>query len=174
MPIVESGQLLTLEAANLFAGATAPGDVHASNHLRLLNVKLPGMVEEYLDHRPGGSWLGIEIDVQINKLQCDFTLAGWSLQAAQLIQAMQTSQTKFWVFGVIRDRLSGAAYQAQAVITGRLGRADPSAWERGRVHSWDYSIRGIQAYWLSVGDPNLGVQTLWDWSFATNTLKVGN
>jgi P2 family phage contractile tail tube protein len=158
--------ILTLEAANLFCGSSG-----TSNHLRLLDVRLADLEEEYLDHRAGGAPVGIEIDVQINKLLCEFTLAGWTPEVASMISAWITDMNQFWIFGALRQRntINGDVLKATAKIYGRLGKADPTNWQRGSVHHWSYAIRGIIQYRLDVDGT-----VIFDWDFFQNTLATKN
>lgn len=156
-------QPLTLEAANIFCGAF--GD---SNHLRLSGVKLPGYEEAYLDHKPGGAPIAIEVDVVVNRLQCDFTLLGWTPDVDALLGSWRSGSNTFYVFGALRDRLSGDVLQAQATITGRLGKASLNEWQRGAAANTSYSIRGIIAYKLVIA----GFGTMIDWDFFSNTLAM--
>lgn len=159
-----TAQLLTLEAANIFCGVGG-----ASNHLRLLDVKLPGYEEVYVDHKPGGAPLGIEVDVQANRLQCDFVLAGWTPRVNALIGSWRAGSNQFDFFGALRDHLSGNVMQAHASMVGRLGKATPNDWQRGVVSSHAYSIRGIIAYKLVIDG-----STLIQWDFFNNTLSLAD
>jgi phage tail tube protein FII len=156
--------LQTLEAANIFCGAGGK-----SNHLRLTNVRLPGYEETYIDHKAGGAPVAIEVDVQVNRFQCDFTLAGWTPQVDALIGSWQGGSNTFNVFGALRDRMAGTVSQAQATITGRLGKATHNDFQRGSVDRWSYSIRGIIAYKLVVAG-----NTMIDWSFFNNTISLAD
>lgn len=158
--------LLTLEAANLFCG-TVPENVTPSNHLTLAELKLPAFEEQYVDHRPGGAPVAIEIDTVFARLECTFTLAGWSEQVAGLLASWSDQQNQFFAYCVLRDRASGKAIEAVATMNGRLGRADPQNWRRGDLHHWAYSIRGIITYGLQVAD-----NTVIAWDFLSNTLII--
>lgn len=156
--------LLTLEAANMVCGNGGEGQ-----YLRLVNVRLPAMEERYVDHAPGGAPIATEVDVLINKLQCDFTLAGWTPHVAELLDAASQAQQNFWFYGALRDRITGTnVYQATATMFGRLGKADMHPWQRGQTNSWDYSIRGLIRYRLQVAD-----ETVYDWDFFANEFAVG-
>lgn len=162
--------LLTMEAANLYAGVTEPGgDIQNSNHLRLTNIKLPGWDEQYVDHHATGSPVAIEINTMFAHLQCDFTLAGWNTQVASLLAQWGSDVNQFWVFGALRDRVTGNVLQARASIYGRLGKADPQTWGRGSVSDWAYSIRGITTYKLDVGPD----QTLYEFNYFENKFNIG-
>jgi hypothetical protein len=158
-------QPLTLEAANIFCGAAG-----GSNHLRLVNVKLPSYEEVYIDHKPGGAPIGIEIDVIVNKLQCDFNLVGWTPQVDALIGSWRSGVNQFWIFGALRDRLSGSVTQVQVNMTGRLGKVAMNEWQRGSVGSTSYSIKGLIAYKLQIQ----GYGVMIDWSFFNNTLSLAD
>lgn len=158
----------TLEAANLFCGATGQ-----SNHLRLANVKLPDVEEVYVDHRPGGAPVAIEVDVMIQRLECDFTLVGWNPEIDALLNAWQDGQNQFWFFGAIRDRViipdggTTNVFQAIAKMTGRLGKSQPGQWQRGALGEFSYSIRGIIAYRLTVAG-----SIVYDWDFFNNSFST--
>lgn len=159
--------LLTMESANIFCGA-GPADSQASNHLTLSEVKLPGFDEQYVDHRAGGAPVAIEIDTIFAKLDCTFSLAGWSPQVISLLNSWSAQQNTFSIYGAIRDRMSGEVQQAVAHIKGRLGRADPQNWRKGDLQHWQYAIRGIVAYQLSLAG---GLMVSWD--FFQNRLIIG-
>lgn len=159
--------VLTMEAANLFCGA-APSDVNASNHLLLTELKLPGLDEQYVDHRPGGSPIAIEIDTIIARLESTFVLMGWAPQVAELVGSWQQNQNQFYAYGVVRDRMTGEATQSMAIMKGRLGRADPQNWRRGDVMHWNYAIRSITHYELY-----LAGEQIYYWDFFNNIRVVG-
>lgn len=160
--------LLTMEAANIFCGVEAPSDPSQSNHLRLTDIKLPGMDEQYVDHRAAGAPVSIEIDTVFARLQCDFTLAGWSNDVASLIGQWGSAVNQFWIFGALRDRVTGNVVQGQASIYGRLGRADPNQWSRGAVSHWAYSLRGITKYKLSVAG-----EDIYEFDYFNSIFNVG-
>jgi P2 family phage contractile tail tube protein len=147
----QSFPLLTMEAANIFCGVEEPSDPTQSNHLRLTDIKLPGMDEQYVDHRAAGAPIAIEIDTVFARLECTFTLAGWSTDVAALIAQWGSNVNQFWIFGALRDRVTGNVLQGKASIFGRLGRADPQMWRRGDVSHWAYALKGIVRYKLDVG-----------------------
>jgi P2 family phage contractile tail tube protein len=159
--------LLTMEAANIFCGVEAPSDPTQSNHLRLTDIKLPGMDEQYVDHRGAGAPVAIEIDTVFARLECTFTLAGWSTDVAALIGQWGSAANQFWVFGALRDRVTGNVLQGQAKIYGRLGRADPQQWRRGDVSHWAYALRGITRYNLSVG-----AESVYEFDYYNNIFNI--
>jgi phage tail tube protein FII len=163
-------QPLVMESANLFAGMTTAA---GSQHLRLIDVKLPHMEEQMVDWNPGGSPVGIEMDVAIHRLQCDLSLAGWTPQVAELVYAWQNTQNHFWVYGALRDRLTGGIAKAEAHMYGLLSKADPMLWHRGALDHWAYSIRAIIKYRLAV---IRGGQTdaLYTWDFFNNVFSTAD
>ena len=58
---------LVLDYANLFCGS-AVGDDRKSNHLVLTELKLHVMEIQYVDHRPGGAPVAVEIDVVMTRM----------------------------------------------------------------------------------------------------------
>ena len=79
--------LVTLEAANLFCGKV-PELITPSNHLVLAELKLPAWDEQYVDHRPGGAPVAIEIDTVFARPEVTFTLAGWNHQVNSLVDSL--------------------------------------------------------------------------------------
>lgn len=164
--------LLTMEAANIYCGVAAPspGDVNNSNHLRLTEVKLPGFEEQYTEHRAAGAPVSLEINTVFAKLECDFTLAGWTPQVASLIALWGSVNNQYWVYGALRDRVSGNIMQGVASIYGRLGKADPQQWRRGDTANWAYSIRGITKYKLFTND---GSPAIYEYDYFGGIFNIG-
>lgn len=158
--------IITMEKANMFCGA-APSDTNVSNHLIITELKLPAMDEQYTDHRPGGAAVAIEIDTIIARLECTFALVGLTPQVMGLVGSWQQSQNLFYAYGVLRDRQTGEALQAIALLKGRLGRSDPQNWQRGNVLHTQYSIRGITHYEL-----NIAGEQIYFWDFFSNQFIV--
>lgn len=159
---------LTLEAANLFCGKAA-ADSSASLHLKLAGVKLPHFEEFYVDHRPGGCPVSIEIDMIFNRLQCDFTILGFDDTVYETIRAWSEDQNWFFFYGLLRDQLSGGLTKVEARIRGRLGKVEPHEWSRGQLFYTEGEIRSIIGYVLIIG----GV-TVYDWDFENNRLQIGS
>jgi P2 family phage contractile tail tube protein len=170
MPNASVTPLLTMEAANIYCGVQEPNDVLNSNHLRLTDVKLPGMDEQYSDHRAAGAPIAIEIDTFIARLECTFTLAGWTSQVATLLAQWGPAVNQYWVYGAMRDRVTGDILQARAAIYGRLARADPQLWRRGDVSHWAYSIRCITKYTLRIKEDG---DNIYQWDYFANIFNVG-
>lgn len=158
--------LYVMEAANLFV----TDDPTASNHLTISELKLPNIEQNYVDHAPGGGPVTIEVDTIFQKFEATFQLAGWSTQVeAQVgMWAGNSRYTRFYAYGVVRERITGEALEAKAVMYGRLGRANPAQWTRGALQHWDYAIKGMVHYELT-----LAGQEMISWDFFNNTLSIG-
>jgi hypothetical protein len=87
---------------------------------------------------------------------------------ATLVASWIAEQNVFWVYGLLRDRMTAEAIRVSAKMRGRLGLADPQNWNRSSAQHWNYGIKGIIAYQLMVGS-----STIYDWSFFDNRLIVG-
>jgi phage tail tube protein FII len=159
-----------LEYANLYCGS-APTDDTASNHLTLRSVQLPRLEMQYVDHRPGGSPVSIEIDVIQTRMECKFELIGFTPQVMELLgrQWWGIGNNDYFIYGHVRNWEDGSAVQAEARIRGQLGIAEPSEFKRGgEPFHMIYAIRGIQAYSLT-----LGKTPIYDWDFFDNVWAVG-
>ena len=151
--------------ANLYAGIAQSNSLH----LEIVNLKLPGFTETYIDHHPGGAPVSIEVDVSFAKPEATFQLLGWNPSVAGLIGAWQDNQITYSAFGLIRDRASGAALQAVATIRGRLGMADPQTFQKGDAMVWNYAIKGVIYYSL-----NLAGTPIFLWDFLNNVFLPGS
>ena len=137
-----------MEAANLFCGDHDPA---ASKHLTLTELGLPALQEMFQDHHPGGSRVQIEVPVGIQKLEPTFKLAGWD--AAVLTQFGLGSKVTntYTAYGLLRDRMTGTAKQAKAVMRGRLGKVEAEGFQRGELQSHDHTINAMVHYELWIG-----------------------
>jgi len=175
--MARAGTIYVMEGANLICGDSVgemgpmPG---ISTHLVLQEVKLPTMEENYAEHTPAGAPIAIEVPTHINRLEATFNLAGWDPDIMMFMGQNSSQFHRFTFYGMIRDRRTSAALQAIAVIQGRLGRVNPTAFSRGNLMSHEYSIKSITMYNLSmqreVGeDP----QPIFNWDFFTSDFIVG-
>src|SRR5215216_2399381 len=146
-----------MEGANLFCGDHDPTN---STHLILQELKLPGLEENYSDHTPGGAPIAIEVDTHINRLEATFNLAGWNPLVMTLIGRSTRVHQTFTAYGGVRDRRTGRLMEAKAVLQGRLGRVNPTAFRKGDVMAHEYSIRGIVHYELY-----LDTDAIYRWDF---------
>lgn len=137
--------IYVMEAANLFCGSHDPS---ASKHLTLSELKLPDLQENYTEHHPGGSRVGIEINTGIQKLESTFKLTGFDPQVLAQF-GLGTKQSKFYTaYGVILDKSTGENHELKAVFQARLGKVAPDAFSRGDVQGHEYSLNEIMHYEL--------------------------
>jgi phage tail tube protein FII len=178
-----SQTIYVMESANLICGDTAgpagtgsgtasPG---ISTHLILQELKLPGLEENYVDHTPGGVMVGIEIPTHINKLEATFNLAGWDPDVMTFIGQNDPFYQRFTAYGLIRDRRTSEALQSVAIIEGRLGRVNPTAFSKGNLMAHEYSIKSIVHYelWMQLDPGNSTPSEVYWWDFFTSRLRVG-
>ena len=159
--------LMIMDFANLYAGS-APDDETFSNHLTLTEVKLPALDVQYSDHRAAGAPIYTEIPTGIARLECTFVLVGIVPQTMELVDSWVASERNFFVYGNVRDQLSGDAIQAAAAFVGQLGRADPQNFRKGDVMHTNFSIRNITHYEFGIGG-----DLTYFWDFFTNTRIMG-
>lgn len=157
--------IYVMEAANLFCGDHDPT---ASKHLTLEELQLPNLTEMYQDHHPGGSRVGIEIATGIEKLEPTFKLAGWDPDLLTQFGLHARQNNVFTAYGSIRDKRSGVALEAKAIIHGRLGSIEPETFQRGEMMGHDYAIHEVLHYELWFDG-----QEKWYWDFWSNTLRMG-
>jgi P2 family phage contractile tail tube protein len=160
--------VLTLDSANIFCSANSAHPADIGNHLGLVDVQLPKLEYQFVDHKAGGAPFQIEIDVAIVKLQVEFSLLGFTPQVMKQINSWADMQNWFTIYGVLRNQFTGDMSQAAALIHGKLGLVDPGSWQKGNVLHHKYSIRGIIHYELYIADEEIYV---WDWP--TCVFRVG-
>jgi uncharacterized protein len=176
-----SNTVYTMESANLICGdagqRTAPG---ISTHLVLSELKLPALEENYVDHTPGGAPIGIEIPTHMNKLEATFNLAGWDPDVMVFIgQEQQDRYQRFTAYGLIRNRRTSEALQAVAIMQGRLGRVNPTAFSKGTLMAHEFSIKSIVHYELWMQETSQSNASGWSakeiywWDFFTSVRRVG-
>jgi phage tail tube protein FII len=170
-----NGTVYTMESANLICGdtggASAPG---ISTHLVLQELKLPAMEEAYVDHTPGGAPIAIEIPTHMNKLEATFNLAGWDPYLMAYIGQNDPAYQRFTAYGLIRDRQTSRALQATAVMEGRLGRVNPTAFSKANLMAHEYSIKSIVSYKLMMNlTPNGQLTEIYFWDFFTSVRRIG-
>lgn len=161
---MSASSLLVLEAANVFVG----DDPSASNHLVLRNVKFPSVEKAFVDFMPGGGIVGLEIDTHFNKFSVTFALAGWTPQVLKQVGIWSRASQQFSIYGMLRDRLTGATQRVEAFIWGQLGKAAPDNFDRGTLNSIEYAIMGITRYELIIDK-----QQIYLWDFGANEMIVG-
>ena len=153
-----------MEAANLFCGDHDPT---ASKHLTLSELQLPNLQEIFADHHAGGSLVGIEVPVGIEKMVASFKLLGEDPELMGQFGLSGRGSKRYTAYGVIRSRRTGNAIQSKAIMEGRLGKVEGEAFKRGEARSHDYGINGIVHYELHIG----GQEKLY-WDFFTAEWRV--
>jgi phage tail tube protein FII len=168
----------TMESANLICGDVTPNEQGAapgiSTHLVLQELKLPGLEENYVDHTPGGAPIAIEIPTHMNKLEATFNLAGWDPGVMIFVGQNIRTYQRFTAYGLIRDRRSSQALQATAIIEGRMGRVNPTAFRKGDLMAHEYSLRSIVHYelWMQM-NADATPSEIYFWDFFTSTRRIG-
>lgn len=156
--------LVVMEAMNLFCGDENPT---RSNHLTIMNVKLPMLEENYVDHAAGGAPVAIEIDTHVLRLECTFALMGWQPYVMELMGQERQDMQRFTAYGVIRDKRTAEAIEVKAVMEGRLGRVEPTEFRRGDAQSHNYAIRAITHY-----EVYFDTEEIYFWDFYLSTRRV--
>ncbi len=163
-----------MEAANLIVGdwgvEAAPG---VSTHLTLSELKLPGFEENYSDFLPGGAPVAIEVNTHFNRLEASFNLNGWQPQVMGVLATTDIRMQRFTAYGLIRNRRTNEACQAMALMQGRLGRVNPTAYRRGDLMTFEFAIRGIVHYdlWMAM-TTGQATTPIYKWDFFTSQFEV--
>lgn len=157
--------IYTMEAANLFCGDADPAN---SKHLTLEDLTLPDLQAMYADHHPGGSFVAMEMEVGVSKLTSTFKLKGWDPALIAQFGIGTQLKNKYTAYGMVRDKRTGRAFEAKAVLEGRIGKAGADTFTRGNSMGFQYSINEITSYQLYFDGDELVF-----WDFWTNTYRMG-
>lgn len=169
--------VFTMESANMICGDTGTQPTAGiSTHLTLQELKLPGLEETYVDHAPGGAPIAIEIPMNMTRLEATFNLAGWDPDVMIFIGQNNVERyQRFTAYGLIRNRRTAEALQAVAIIEGRMGRVNPTAFSKGNLMSHEYSIRSIIHYELWMQSvPDTEPEEIYWWDFFTSVRRIGS
>jgi uncharacterized protein len=163
-----------MEAANLIVGDVGPEAAPGlSTHLVLAELKLPGFEENYTDFLPGGAPVAIEVNTHFNRLEGSFNLNGWQPDVMGVLATSDWRMQRFNAYGLIRNRTNGEASQAIAVMWGRLGRVNPTAFRKGDLMVYEFSIRSITHYELYMSMSRNGdLRQIYYWDFFTSEFWV--
>jgi phage tail tube protein FII len=161
---------LILDHANLYCG-TAPGDERRSNHLVLTELVLPTMEIQYVDHRPGGAPVAVEIDVVMTRMELSFEIVGITPQIMALLRNLEMRKHDFTALGSLREYDSGVALPLRAYFRGQLAKVEPRAFKRGDVFHIRYQVRGIMKYELYIGQNDIPI---YRWDFFNSILETGD
>lgn len=165
----------TMESVNLICGdagnSVTPG---VSTHLVLRELKLPGLEEHMVDHAAGGAWVQIELPMFVNKLESNFNLAGWQPDVMRLFGTNSRILQNYTANGLIRDRATGAALQARAIMSGRLAKVNPTAFKKNDLMDFEYRIGSIVHYELWMAETaGTDLVQIYNWDFFTSDFYVG-
>lgn len=155
---------LIMEAANLFCGDHDP---QASKHLTLSELQLPNLQEAFQDHHPGGSPVGIEVAVGVQKLEATFKLAGTDASLMTQFGIGSRYKKTYTAYSVLRDQRTGEAVEQKAIMQARLGKVEGEAFKRGEMQSHDYALNAITHYELWVGG-----KEVFYWDFFTAEYRL--
>jgi len=91
-------------------------------------------------------------------------LNGWDPDLLTQFGLGSSRSKVFTAYGVIRDKRTGAALEARAILEGRLGKIEPDAFQRGELQGHEYAINEVMHYELWFADKE---KLYWDF-FATD------
>ena len=156
--------IYVVEAANLFCGEHDPSK---SKHLTLAELALPTLAETFADHTPGGARFGVEFAVGGEKMEPTFKLNGFDPDLLTQFGLGTKAKKVFTAYGVVVDKVTGRNIELKATMEGRLGKVEPSAFQRGELMSHDYAINELMHYelWFDGNEKIL-------WDFPTNVWRV--
>lgn len=126
---------------------------------------------QYVDHRPGGAPVAVEIDVVMTRMELSFEVVGITPQIMALLRNLEMRKHDFFAYGSLREYNSGVALPLRAIWRGQLSKVEPKPFRRGDIFHTRYQVRGIMKYELYIGDMNAPI---YYWDFFTNEFGSGD
>ena len=126
---------------------------------------------QYVDHRPGGAPVAVEIDVVMTRMELEFEVVGITPQIMSLLRNLEMVKHDFFAYGSLREYSSGQAMPLKAYFLGQLARVEPQAFKRGQNFHIKYQVRGLMKYELFVGQEEIPI---YRWDFFTNVFETGD
>jgi len=155
-----------LEAVNLYIGDHDP---NASNHLELEELKLPEPSIKASEHMPGGGVMAVNFSMNVLEvLEPTFKLRGMNPDRLKQFGLNTPYRHIFTAYGVVRDKRSGRATDAKAIIEAKIGKMTPDAFKRGDDFGHEYAMQEVVSYTLSIGNSEVFAV-----DFFTNVYRVG-
>lgn len=118
-----------------------------SNHLGLKNIKRPAFKEERVEHKAGGSLLGLNMGMgSFEPLELGFNLMGENMEALKQIGLRAAGRKNYTIREHIRDLESGREFASTSVVSGRLLTVEPDQFEKGSLKGCEYMVGEIISY----------------------------
>jgi hypothetical protein len=160
-----SGSVLIWQEANLYAGDNGPNN---SKHLTLTNIKIVAAKEVTHTHSPGGGAGQIKLGMGILEApEVSFKLIGVDPQTMGLFRFGESGLQYYTLYGVIRDKLTGAAIERKLVLRGRITSIEESEFTRERPTEQDHMISEIMSFSLTHDR-----QEIWGYEFSPPRWRV--
>lgn len=160
-----ASELKIIKGANLFCD----DDPNESNHLRLDEVGLSDLTRVLEEHRPGGGFMALEVDMNMYEaLAVPFTLKGFSESMLTRVGLGDGNYHNYTIFKEIQDVKTQTTERLTVVARGLLASAAQDAYNKRGMSGANYEVRSIQSYFMSIGD-----RVIFDFDFFANRRIVG-
>lgn len=126
---------------------------------------------QYVDHRPGGAPVAVEIDVVMTRMELSFEVVGITPQIMALLRNLEMRKHDFFAYASLREYNSGVALPLRAIWRGQLAKMEPKPYRRGDIFHIRYQVRGLMKYELYIGDMSAPI---YYWDFFTNEFGSGD
>jgi len=135
-----------MDMASIMVGDTNPNDI---NSIKIEEIKLPVLQEVTVEHKGGGSIMGIEIGMNLlQKLELSFKMKGLSPEVFRELGIGRRRRTSYTIRGNVVDLREDRRFPAKCVVQGRMIKLDQGSFDRDKGISEDYQIAEIVHYEL--------------------------
>jgi len=149
-----------ITGANLFCDE----DPDESNHLSLDEVGLSDITRVMEEHRPGGGFMALEVDMNMMEaLTIPFTLRGVAEGMMARVGYGDDVIHAYTIFKEVRDVRTNGKERLTCVARGQLASVAHDAYNKRGMAGANFEIRGIQSYFLQIGD-----RVIYDFDFFAN------
>lgn len=99
---------------------------------RIAELNLPKLTRKMEEYRGGGMNAPVEIDMGMEKLECDFTLKEYSEEVLKLFGLFSHAAVPVRFKGaLVADDATGTVTPVEVAVRGRFREIDPGAWKGG-------------------------------------------
>ena len=116
-------------------------------------VNLPKLSLKTEEHRAGGMDAPTQIDMGMEKMECDFTLSEYNPEVLKLFGLLVNSPTHL----TLRGALVGGAGEVTPVVVnlwGNIKEVDPGSWKAGEKTQCKFTV-ALTYYKLTIGDEEI-------------------
>lgn len=121
---------------------------------KVTEMTLPTLTVKAEEYRAGGMDVPVKIDMGMEALEAEFTLAEYDPRVLKLMALYEQDTTNLTVRGALQDNGSADAVAVKVVMTGSFTSFDPGSMVSGEMTEANFTF-AARYYKLSIGNEDL-------------------